>query len=604
METPPGSSHGPGGETNRSVASSMGMRSLVSTASTSLSLKSLSLVERQLGVQLPLNENGTKVILTTKDVAKIKDPETLRFLQQYGQMFVNEMRSEVNTPALSKASTPKKGQVNAPLSPSPPRKGIDASEIAEAMDRLAQEIDTFITATDMDGNNYQIAADATTGELHVPIDENVEAQDDQDLADFMDVLEIAEGNEEEMADSATASEGDDDEDGGEPDSEEAFQEKLRSLLSAEDEMKMLLGPNGDGTSFMPTDAPSANEESDDDGIPEELDGNHSEQPSRPESHSVANPSAFKFKSSWCSKPLTQQSQAVTPTGTPSGVNTSAMRLRKNKASPGKAVEGPTKALQKSSAYALDAAEEERINWILEHDDWETLCMGDDLDKGSRHETASNATSKASATSTRLSYDRASATSYAAAHAYGGDPVAQKRLAEIDAKLEKLQQVRTKLQAAHGGVSMPQIAWNEASDTSAKSPTKSSKSEAASAESTPTKSKKSKDSSPARQQQQQQQLDAVEARRIAAKKKGDEALKAMRVDRIERKKMAEINDRLKDISQQLDLLSTPPFSLETQYDLDQDPANLKWPAGMEPPEESEIQRMIAEAKEEQQLLLEA
>ncbi len=503
------------------------------------------------------------------------------------------------------------------------------------MEDLGREISTFITATDINGVEYNIATDPETGELHVPLalaEENeqragegkgIEGEEediDEALADLDRDLEellggLAAQGEANSTDDTNLEPSEVDEDGvrslhpdEDPEPEADFQRKLEAVLSSEDEMKMLLQNPMDSE----VDAPSS----------EPASKSQAPVPSPPRQEPPLKTGGFK--SSWCNRKPIPSSSASVGSSSDSGVSQprsnrgSFLSSRLPGASAGSsksgtgssAVAGPTKALQKSAFYKLDAEEEARVNWILEHEDWDTKAM--DRSETSEGDGAHSTTSsRVSTTTSKLGYDRASAGSYAAAEAYGMDKATQKRLSEIDQKLNKLVSMRSKMQK-NGGV---QLSAGIAALLLEDAPP-SATTDSPSAGNTPTKSKARGEktqggagtnagSSPTKGAPATKPAGPPDtAAQKAAKERANALLREMQAERRVRQKLGALNDRLSEISSELEILSSPPFCFQLQYHAGAEPKEVQWPQEVQAPSEAEVQLLLQQCKEEQALYLEA
>jgi hypothetical protein len=196
------------------LASSRAPSTTVSATSTALRSAAIAALERALGRDLPLqvksrvrtvpgvtgadgytpddvmepDETGNvpllHVVLTASDVKSIKDPGTLRFLQEHSRAFLKYVGEEADAPeappATDKSAADERDLMSSSTGPrAPSRQGVvshapvrqsTADDIGALAQRLCDEIATFITTVDSEGTPYIIATDKHSGELRVPVD--------------------------------------------------------------------------------------------------------------------------------------------------------------------------------------------------------------------------------------------------------------------------------------------------------------------------------------------------------------------------------------------------------------------------------------------------
>lgn len=188
------SSGGAGGSGLReSRQSSVAATSVVSSA---LSLSSVAAMERQLGHPLKLDASGTHIILSKEELAKVRDKETLQFLEQNSSMFVKYYQelaaAEKEVTEAEAEQNGENGESNRAGGGTDHRfKPVDASEIAKHVEALYNEITTFITAIDYEGQSYQLTLDEH-GDLRVPLPTTEDGEGDaaeNDVANLGDFTE-------------------------------------------------------------------------------------------------------------------------------------------------------------------------------------------------------------------------------------------------------------------------------------------------------------------------------------------------------------------------------------------------------------------------------
>lgn len=170
-----------------------------------------------------------------------------------------------------------------------------------------------------------------------------------------------------------------------------------------------------------------------------------------------------------------------------------------------------------------------------------------------------------------------------------DPVLSKRLESIEAQLEVLQRAREVDTGDDGepGVCLligregPVVASSRASEVS--------------------------DSSTARDRNRAAALDAqpltaaaAEALQAAQRRKelGSQYMQQVREEKLIRQAMKNVNQKLKALSEENDVLSTPPFSLQQQYDLTKDPQEWEWPACAPKPSDDLLRELLQAARQEE------
>ncbi|ORC88051.1 kinectin [Trypanosoma theileri] len=119
----------------------------------SLSISSIARAEQILHKSVPLVNGGRHVALTKEDVKRIRDGELLRFLETNSAMFVKYLQRQGES---------------APVTETIDTNVTDNADVEQEIQNLANRIETFITAFDDEGQQYQICVD-NEGKLLVPV---------------------------------------------------------------------------------------------------------------------------------------------------------------------------------------------------------------------------------------------------------------------------------------------------------------------------------------------------------------------------------------------------------------------------------------------------
>ena len=602
---------------SRSVATTL--RSVAS-----MSAASLARAEKELSKILPLDENGACVLLSRSDIERIHDPETLRFLRDNAATFIKYFgRSNRNTPAnlLPPDVAPSVVAAGAPQS----KVVHSASDIEKAVLDLANDINTFITAVDSEGGSYRIPVESD-GTLYVPVETGDPLDDGCDENDAIRVATAQSVNssqllddeelrvlqeEEEEARQALLEDGDEvvmgsnracDDDSkirGQAEREEAMQEEERRLAPSEQDSVLLGSLTGDaapehhGTSQLPKRETR-------DTLRIAVERKRERKGGKPSFMGQTKATAARSKPGRREAMLEglRPQPAADNKATPEGDVGQKPTFNVTKCSAPLGHQRETQArppaLDGAMRPMLTPAQEQRVAFILEHEDWDTCAQFSapssdaELPHGDEDEVV-----------------RRSGT-YAAASGFGHEPATQQRLKEIDAQLEAMARARcnaTSESEAEARCLMTKLLGQEDrnavdSDGSIiheciEAPANVSQAASATSESRATSQLKTT---------QEEANAAAAAKHERMKRLGNGYVEELRRDRVARERLTGLNERLERLHSDLDNLVTPPFVFNQQYEMQADPSAWKWPPELPAPSENEIQKLLLDARRETAFLL--
>lgn len=623
QKTPGGGGSDPQRQSRESTAAAS------SAAMTAGSHQSICRMERELGRSLPLNGAGSHVMLSASDLKQVRDTETLQFLQQNSELFVKYFRethpSSANPTATTSSST------NDEVDEVKKRTSHTADDLARQVKVLCEEIETFITAVDYEGKEYQVQV-GDDGVLPIPVGGLWDQEDQVVYADMEDFTEdeLRAFNKEF---GITSDEDDTGADGG--DDADMMEETDSPSQPEESETDDHQGSDSNSKEGSATTPRTPTAQSDSSGLSTEdairkrfddhrkllaLTGELALQ--RKLNAVVAHHKGDKPR--YMSSTTASTNLSGAPMLPPSPPPAPAPPVKKfqvqycgsNRPSGGaplRVVDMPPVIPVREQRQTLSRDEEQRISFLLDHDDWESLSM-DQVDGvegrgGGGEETASVATTRKTAATSALSYDRASASSYApSSGGYKADAQSQQRLRDIESQLEMLQNIRDEEAAlvVNDAGGPPDRLLGTAppppSSLGSKGSTpQTSVSRSNAATSTRGGAKPSSIAAGSSSAAMAPMTAAAEAEKAAAQKRkamGDGYLKNYREDKAVRQQLAAINGKLSAISSEMDTLMTPPFSFNTTYEMETNPSEWKWPDELQKPSEDAIQALLSVATREQ------
>jgi hypothetical protein len=585
-------------------------------------------MERELGRSLPLSVTGTHVLLSAADVTQVRDAETLQFLERNSALFVKYFRdthpsdsSEAN-PAVTTANASATADVTETAhNPKDTKSSHTADDIARQVKVLCEEIDTFITAVDYEGREYQVQV-GDDGVLPIPVDVGG-PWDQEDQVVFADMEDFTE-DELRAFNKEFGITSDEDESGAGDDGNdtERLDQEAEALHPETDGDRPTSGVDVQETPRPPTGDSEAGLSAED-AIRKRFDDHRKLLAlsgelalQRKLNAVVAHHKGDKpryMSSTTASANLSGAPTAALPPSPPPAPAPKKFQVqycgsnRPSGGAPPRVVDMPPVIAVREQRQTLSRDEEQRISFLLDHENWEQLSMDEaDGDRSSRHtgaeDSVSVATTRKTAATSALSYDRASTSSYAPGNGgYKADERSQQRLRDIDSQLELLQGVRAQ---ETGSLSEDDAGTSNflgtAAPDSSSSVSKVVTPQTSVARSTAATSQRG--AKPATSiAAVTPTTAAAEAEKLAADKRkamGDGYLKNYREDKAVRQQLAALNGKLSAISSEMDTLMTPPFSFNMTYEMEMEPSEWKWPDELPKPSETAIQALLNVATREQ------
>jgi hypothetical protein len=592
-----------------------------------MSLASVSRTERSLGHSLPTDESGQHVILTRRDLERLQDPDTLQFLHDHSELFSKYTAAAHHDESSLSSSTTRPHERNS------------CDDIQKHVDALCTEIETFMTAVDFEGNTYHIHLDEM-GELRVPLVSTDGGGGDDLLLDGM--MMIGGGVLDTDSDRPLVTE----EDFAQFDAEFGLQDPIADEDPPDGQEEEEAGDpafdidpfhrvdaEGDSCSSVNMASATTTVDAPDQDVAltlqrrplleKLLDAGPRQRLQMIIKHHRSGGAKPRYMATTEARKFSQQQQKPEdPTTAPPHGPPQPPAAPSPPPARGFTVQhcsaqrrsGPATATPRPQRQTLSVAEERRVQFILDNEQWEEGLMAtpqlhahlaQQVELGETDDARSDGavtkkSMQSAASSSLLAYDETSAASYAAATGgYVPTPQLTTKLQSIENRLALLRAARERSHDAPTGAP-PSSARSAAAPTTATTPEVTAardggkhtrKAPASAARTTSNNS----DAASSAALTEQAEKAAVEA--LRRKQLGNNYLTAVREDQQVRREMSDLNDRLQRLHEAMDELVTPPFAFNTTYEMKESPESWRWPDSTPPPTADQLAVLLRQAAEE-------